>query len=205
MPGQLATHGEKLLVALAADFDEFVGRQGPPLGLGEFLQAGLVVLAQGAIGEVPARIGNPALDEGPASIETAIEINRRNQRLHCRGQDRFPPPAAAAGFPGAELDRFAEVDLPGDQGQRGPAHDLGPHDCQVALVGLRVGVPGQLGDEEAKQRVAEEFEPLVVLPVGAAVGQGEFGEGRVAEFIADGLLEGFECGGHGWKRVGSAR
>ena len=111
-----------------------------------------------------------------------------------RIDERIAPPPRASPSPRrielgqAELERGSE--------QAVLADEVGADARQIALVGIAEAVEQQARDDEAEDGVAEEFEALVVVGAEAAVREGPFQERRVAEAVADALLQGDEAGIH---------
>ena len=96
---------------------------------------------------------------GPAGVE----IDRRDDRLERIGQDRIAAEAAALELAGAQVQRIAELDVARDRGQRRAVDQRGAQARHLAFVGARVLLEEELGDDQVDQRVAEEFEPFVVV------------------------------------------
>ena len=122
-------------------------------------------------------------------LQAAVEEGGADQRLEGVGQDRCAQGAAAARLALAEAQRLGQAEL-----ERGPvqavlAHQMGADAGEVALVGAAEAVEEEARDDQAQHRVAEELEPLVVVGAEAAVGQRALQERRIAEAVADALLE----------------
>ncbi len=105
--------------------------------------------------------------------------------------------AAPLGLSLAEHQVGTEVDPARQSGETGRRHDGGPPGAQVALVvGGMAGIQ-LVGDGEADDRVAEEFEALVVaardvgvLVLPARMDEGLFKEIEVADRESDPCREG---------------
>ena len=67
---------------------------------------------------------------------------------------------------------------------------------QVTLVGTGEALEQQAGDHQAQHRVAEKFEPLVVVGAEAAVRQRTGQQERIVEAMADAPLQCLETGVH---------
>ena len=90
----------------------------------------------------------------------------------------------AAGFhlARAQDQFFAQLHVPRDAGQRGFAHEFGARTRERAFVGLGPMRIEGFGDDQVDERVAEEFQPLVVDRCGAAVGERLDEQAGVGEF-----------------------
>ena len=120
--------------------------------------------------------------------------DRADQRLAGVGEDRRAQAAAGVRFRRAEAQRRADVDRARDLGAGLLAHEIGEAARQLAFVGLRKGAEQHVGDDEAEDVVAEEFETLVAVDAGAARGgrdvrQRPLEQRLVGEVIADALFE----------------
>src|SRR3546814_7352179 len=89
--------------------------------------------------------------------------------------------AAGFHFAGAEGQLLPDLELAGDPGQAGFAHQFGAGAGHRAFVGARPAQVELFGHDQVEQRVAEEFQALVVRAARAAVGQGLPQQARVGE------------------------
>ncbi len=121
----------------------------------------------------------------PAFVETGIQVNRRDQRLERIGENGFAPKTAALEFARAELELVAQLKLARDRRQRLPVDQLRAQARKLTLAGIRVSLVKQLGHDHAKQRVAEEFHPLVVRLAHAAMGQRQLTERRITKAVCE--------------------
>jgi len=124
----------------------------------------------------------------------AVDEHRADQRLAHVGQDGEPPPAARIGLRGAELDHRPEVHRAGNLGAGLAAYQVGEPARQLALVRLGEGTKQHVGDDEAEDVVAEEFQPLIAADAALARQRRDVGERAVeqrllGEAVADPLLE----------------
>ncbi len=106
----------------------------------------------------------------------------------------------AAGFhlARAQDQRAAQVQAARDRRQRRFAHQLGAGAGQCAFVGLGPARVQRFGDDQPDQRIAQEFQALVVRRAGAAMGQGLLEQARVREGMATengchGVLAAIRC------------
>ena len=159
----------------------------------------LASLAQLATSVVSITSPNRLCTSARAAVEAAVEEGRADQRLERVGEDRRAQRAAAARLAFAEAQRLGQAELERDAVQAVLAHEVGAHAGQVALVGVAEALEQQARDDQAQDRVAEELEALVVVGAEAAVGQRAFQQGRVAEPVADALLQCYETGIHAMK------
>ena len=131
-----------------------------------------------------------------AAVEAAVLEGRADQRLERVGEDRGAQRAAAARFAFAEAQQLGQAELQRGAVQAVLAHEMGANAGQVALVGAAEAVEQQARDDQAQDRVAEEFEALVVVGAEAAVGQRPLQEAGVGKAVSDALLEDDEAGIH---------
>ena len=153
---------ELLLVVGPDRLDQPVQRPlaGGPLG----------VLLEPALGALERRdrevrgelLRGQLVDPVARGVPAEVEVDRADEGLERRRQQRRPDAPAALGLALAEQEERAEVE-PGRQAREpGRAHDRGPARGQDALVIGRVAPVQRLGDREADDGVAEELEALVV-------------------------------------------
>ena len=76
------------------------------------------------------------------------------------------------------------------------AHQVGAHARQVAFVGAGETLEQQPRDHQAQHRIAEEFEPFVVVGAEAAVGQRARQQPGIVEAMADAPLQCVESNVH---------
>ena len=134
-------------------------RAGSPLRV--FLEAALRAL-EGGGRPVGQELGGrkrrqPVADWRPAEVE----VDRSNERLERRCEQRRPAPATALRFTLAEQQQLTELDARRETREAGGGDDGSPAGGEGALVVPDGGRRG-LGDGEADDDVAEELEPLVV-------------------------------------------
>jgi hypothetical protein len=132
----------------------------------QLLKPRLVVLparpltrAHDAIAE---QIHHEPLRFGPS----ALEVHRAEYGLERVGEDRRLLPAAGRGFALAEEQRLTQLETGSDLRQGGGAHDRGSDLGQLTFGQLGELVVDEVGDDEAENGVAQEFETLVGLVAG---------------------------------------
>ena len=136
------------------------------------------------------------MDEVARRLQAAIEERRSDQRLERVGEDRRAHRSAAARFAFAESDRIGQAELQRGAEQAVLADEVGANARQVALVRIAQPLEQEARNDQAQDGVAEEFEALVVVGAEAAVREGPFEQRRIAEAVADALLQGVEAGIH---------
>ncbi len=94
-------------------------------------------------------------------------------------------PAARHLFAAPESDERAEADVAGDLGQRDGRHEARPALREVALVEVGVLAVEHDRDGLPEDRVAEEFEPLVVADAAVLVGVRAVRQSELEQFGAD--------------------
>ncbi len=191
---------EGLGMRLAAGGDDAIARHRNAPRLQPFLQLGLGVLG-------PARdlgrldhLAEQAVHQRARRGQAAVEEGRADQRLERVGEDRRAQRAAAARLAFTEAQRLGQAELERGTVQAVFANEMGADARQVAFVGVAEAVEQQARDDQAQDRVAEELEALVVVGTEAAVGERAFQQGRVAEPVADALLQCYEAGIHARER-----
>jgi hypothetical protein len=103
----------------------------------------------------------------------------------------------ALGFADAEDRR--EPDFTPQVCETSAIDEGGAHAVETAFVELRVFAVEVFGNEESEDRIAEEFEALVIAVgrVKAGVREGLFQEEGVLEGVGKARLKGFDRVGHG--------
>ena len=101
---------------------------------------------------------------------------------------RCAPPASGLAF--AEAQHLGQADLHRRAVQAVFAHEVGAHAGQVAFVGAGEALEQQAGNRQAEHRIAEEFEPFVVVGTEAAVRQRARQQRAIVESMAEALLQG---------------
>ena len=172
--------------------DQPVLRQRRVLRLDQFLQRRLVVLpgrAEAGVGDERRELAG---DEGPHVFDTAIEINRRNERFVAVGEERLLLTAAGFFLAPAKQQMLAQAQTVGEPRERCRGHQR-----RLDLRLLAFVVFGKFSEQQV--RVAQEFERLVVADASAdvlvragRVGHGVLEQSAVAEAIADGSLQRLE-------------
>ena len=158
-------HGKVRRMIGPARRDQLVGGQRQSAPLRPFLQRRFRVARRHChLGS--QRCPEP-LDEGLRRRQPAIEIDRRDHRLHNIGED----PGIARGA-GGRLGRrqpqmAIEPDPGGDPRQRVAAHQMGKPPRQRPLLLMPEAAPQEIGDDQAKHPVAEEFEPFIAAGISA--------------------------------------
>ena len=117
-----------------------------------------------------------------AAAKARVEVIGADDRLQAVGQDGLLRPAAGVLLALADEDEVVHAQAAGDLREARLADDeaLDPRQLPFRLV--REGFVEVLGDDEAEHGVAEELQPLVVLPVLARlVGERAVGERLVEE------------------------
>ena len=109
-----------------------------------------------------------------------------------------PPPRAS---PSPRRSQLGQAELQRRAMQAVFAHEVGAHARQVAFVGVAQAVEQQAGDDQAQNRVAEEFEPFVVVGAEASVREGPLQKAGIGETVADTLLQCGETGIHARRRL----
>ena len=87
----------------------------------------------------------------------------------------------------------AQIQLRRELRQRLAAHQSRPQPRQRALIRVRVGVEKQPRHAAIENRIAEEFQSLVVTRTGAAVRQGGMTERWLRKYVAECPLYPIQC------------
>ena len=109
-------------MVLALDGQDHIARQRKTARLQVLLQARLGIFQRLGRRQRRDALGEEARDERFDRREATIEENRPSQRLERIGQNRLAAKAAAAELTGAELQRVAQAERPGNLGERLTAH-----------------------------------------------------------------------------------
>ena len=126
----------------------------------------------------------------------AVQIDRGQDGLHGVGVDAGPAAATAVFLAMAQHQIAAQVQPGRHRRQTALADQLRPHPREVALGMVGTGPVEILGHDEAQDRVAQEFQPLVAaqvfLPVFVGIGtmpHRVFQQALVPEGVAEGLFQ----------------
>ena len=162
--------------------EQRVDRQHRFPGLHARLQFALGVVAPGLVLQRPGPVVEEVRVDGARGIETAVDPGGAENRLEGGGEAARPAPVSivpgAAAQPQAPAEREAARDLGEDAAVRAAA----PQHSQRALVDPRLLLEELLRQQQAEHGVAEELEPLVVLPhLRMLVAEGGMREGRLQE------------------------
>ena len=179
---------KQLVVVGPARVDEPVGRSLAVGSLGVLLEPALGAL-QAREGRVARQLRLGLLEEPVADhVVAEVEVDRPDQGLEARGEERDPRPPVAARFAFAETKRLTELDPAGDPGQTLGADDGRPAGRQDTLVVVRAETEERLADDQGDDGVTQELEALVVAGDGlavlvqvTAVGQGLLEQVEVAD------------------------
>jgi hypothetical protein len=129
------------------------------------------------------------LDQGRGGIKTTVQEHRAYHRLHRVGQDGWPLGATTAGLAFGQAQHLVQAQHQGRPVQAVLAHQVGTHPGQVALVGYIESVEQQTRDGQAQGRIAQKFQPLVVVGAETAVGERTGEQGGVGKPIAQAVLQ----------------
>ena len=194
-PGQSQRHLEDLVVIGAGLPDDAVARRTVQLPLRPLLQAGLEVDVGGV-----ARLPQPGVEELPhhakGGVEPTVEVDRGRHGLAGVGEERRLVASPGLLLPLAEEEPLAEAQLIGDSGQAGLVDHQGPAPRQLPLGAEGLALHEEVAHRQVEDRVAEELEPLVVLPVRRRVlvevrrvGERHLEQTPVPEVVAESGLE----------------
>ena len=156
-----------------------------PLRLQILLQARLCILERCRGG----KRGDPWLEQPLndllGGIQAPVQEHRAAHGFQGIRQDRLAAETAGLQLAGPQLQHFAQADLSRHFGQRLSADDPGAQAAQIAFGAVRKGKEKMPGDDEVENRVAQEFQPLVVGAGGAAVSQGGDEQLRITRLVAE--------------------
>ena len=141
-----------------------IGRRRHAARLRPFLQGSLGVAGIGVHGTDTAA---PQMQHhGARRDETAVKVNRRNQRLQGIAQQRLFPPPPRHHLGPAQLHHLAQAHFTRDICAGFLAHQRVETGRQLPLGRLQVGTQQRLGHHQAQHTVTQEFQPLIVWPCG---------------------------------------
>lgn len=139
---------------------QLICRQAKAARLRPFLQYGLRI-ARRRLHRADQRPPE-ALDKAESRSKTTVEIDRGDQRLAGIGEDRRLVGRAGSSFGGRKMQIAIKANRGRDLRERVAPHKL----CEAAgQRPFRLGgvlPPEEIGDDNAEDTVAKEFEPLVV-------------------------------------------
>ena len=160
---------ELLLVVRADGLDEPVGRPlaGGPLGV--LLEPALGALERGHREVGRQLLGGHLVDPVARDVPAEVEVDRADQRLERRREQRRPHAPAALRLALAEQQERAEVDAGREAGEPGRADDRRAARREHPLVVAGMALVERLGHGQAHDGVAEELEALVVARRGVGV------------------------------------
>jgi hypothetical protein len=120
--------------------------------------------------------GHPRLeqpfDHFLRSLQAPVEKHRAAHGFECVGKDRLAAESARLQLSGTELEHFTQPDLRRHLREGLGADDPCTQTAQVTLGAIRKGKKQVPGNDQVENRIAEEFEALVVRAGRAAVSQG---------------------------------
>ena len=137
------------------------------------------------------------MHERPGGVEAAVQEGGADDGLERIGEDRDAQRTAAARLALGQPQHLGHAERQRDLVQAVLAHEVGAHAGEIALVGPGEALEQQARDGEAEHRVAEEFEPLVVVGPEAAVPQRTLEQALLRELVAQSLLQCGETRIHG--------
>ena len=128
-------------------------------------------------------------------FEPAVEIQRAAQRLEGIRENGLAAESAGLELARTQQQQLAELHRLRDLRQRLLAHQPRAQARQVAFAGRGKLAIQPLGQQQVEHRVAEEFEPLVVGPFGAAMRERDDEQRAIARRIAQPGGERFRLAG----------
>ena len=174
---------------LPGDLNQFVGRQREFARLQPLLQSRLWIAQLVRVGQRFETFGIDAVDDGLRDRKAGVEIDRAEQRFERVGENGLAPVTAGLAFPAAEYQVFADLEFRRNGGERRVLDERRSQPAQVALVRLRSQTEQRFRDNEIEYGVAQEFEALVIAPLGAAVCQRPREQALVFEPVLQRLFE----------------
>ena len=169
--------------------DDDVLRQRQVAALQVLLQARLGVLAElFGRGRGEDRL-EEAEDHLLGSLKAAFGEHGAEDGLHGIGRDRGTMRTARLHLAFAHAKEGRDVDLFGDDREGPLADEVGAHARKVAFGEVLVALEERVAHDAVENRVAQEFEALVVLRREAAVRHRTFEKLAVGELVADALLK----------------
>ncbi len=156
---------EDLLVLRPASRRHPVARRGAPCGLHPLLERALRIERPQPL-RLGHRLGDHDPDERTRAVEPVRREHRRHEGLHGVGDHvrllALEPRLRSA----PQREARAEPLLPPPERERLGVHERAPHPSEDPFVGVGMRVGEELAHAEAKDRVAQELEALVVGDVG---------------------------------------
>ncbi len=160
-----------------------------------FLQRGLGVAGIGVhLGDAGAP---EPQDQHPRGVKARVLVDGGDDGLQRVAQQRLFPPSAGQHLGPAQLQHLAQADLARHGGTGFLAHQGVEAGRKLPLARAGVGGQERLGHDKAQDPVAQEFQPLVVRPRGAAdrgMGDGPHQQFGRAEPVAKPTLKGQQFG-----------
>ena len=185
---QVHLHEKALVVVGALLAGEAVLEHLAALPLDQLLEGGLIV--PGAVQPLDLPAEDIPLDDLPGRSDAAVQIDRRQHRLHRVGLDGGPVPSAAGLLPFAQAQVLPQVQLCGHLHQALFAHQSRPGTGQLPLGQVGVVAVQVVGHHHAQNGISQKLQPLVALELApalvgtGAVGQGVFQQGRILERVS---------------------
>ncbi len=146
----------------AAGLDDLVDRTSPAGALGQLLEAALGALELGRqLIAFDLRTGQP--DEPvPRGLPAKIQVDGPGHRLHPRGQEERPVPAAVARLALPQAEMRAQIQTLRDSGEPRRADDRRTARGEDALVIIGMALVQRGGDRKVDHGVSEQLEAFVV-------------------------------------------
>lgn len=197
---------DSVVIGAEGPLQVVVGRLGG-VGLEHLLKLALRVLGVGRGRQRFDLRLEASQHEFAGSLETGVDEDRAEERFEGVGECGGPLASAVEGFAAAEEEVAAQVEAAALFGEEAAVDQSGAGLGEIALTEIGEAVVELAGEDQLENRVAEEFEPLVVLNAVTlfvshrGVGEGELEEFGVPEPDAEPGLQGRPIGcGHGGTR-----
>lgn len=139
--------------------------------------------------ELVERFTEQSQHAGLGKQRTAIEIDSADQRFHrvCLNRRSIRTPVALLTF--TKTQKTAELHRAGNPQETVVPNKGSPVARQIAFTGLRETAIKRHSNHAVQNRIAEKFEPLVVLGAGTPMGKGTLEQRRIGEAMSKRFLQ----------------
>jgi len=181
-------------VRIARRRDQGIDRQSEPVRLQGFLQACLRVLQRVRSRQLRQPRADDERHRRRRRIEPGIQKNRAQYGLQRIRQYRCPAKPAGLQLTRPKTQVFAQPEFGRDLRQGLAAHQRRPQARESALVRLRMRLVQQVRHHAIEHRIAQEFQPFIVIRTGAAVSHRGMAQLCLRENVAERTFDpGQEC------------
>ena len=161
---------------IACNRRQRIDRQRHTPCLHELLQPGFRIFQRAGSRQFRQLCGDETRHRGGGGVVSSVQKYGTEHRLQGVRQDRGAAEAAGFQFAGAQTQVFAQTQLRRNLRETLAAHQGGAQTRQIAFIGLGVRVIKQACDGAIENRIAQEFQALIVTRAGTSMRERRVGD-----------------------------